>query len=68
MEPSFRKPFGVFLAIAWITLYAGLVASFAGTIGTLPWWAQAVVYCLLGFLWLPPMGMLLRWIARGNAR
>ena len=68
MEPSFRKPLGVFLTIAWIALYAGLIAYFAEDINALPWWVQAPLYAVLGFLWLFPMRALLRWMARGGTR
>jgi len=62
MQPSVRKPLGVLAIILGLIVYGGVVAAFAPRIGTLPAGAQAVIYLVLGVLWLLPLRPLLVWM------
>jgi hypothetical protein len=68
MQPSWRKPTGVFLLLAWLALYAGGVAQLSGAIGALPGALQAVVYLPLGLAWMLPLKPLLVWMNTGRLR
>lgn len=67
-EPSWRKPAGVFLIIAWLIVYAGLVSSFAGQLSGLPLALQVVAYLLLGLAWVLPLKPLFHWMGTGRWR
>lgn len=68
MEPTLRKPFGVLGILAFITLYAGLVAHFAEAIFRLPFLLQLVLFAVLGIIWVFPLRPLLRWMETGKFR
>lgn len=68
MDPSWRKPFGIFLMLALITVWAGLVVSAAGFITPLHWTLQVIIYAILGIGWIIPLGPLLRWMETGKWR
>jgi len=68
MTPSWRKPAGALLILAIIFGWALFVASLSGVIGRLPGAAQAVVYLVLGLVWITPMKPLLRWMEGGRLR
>lgn len=66
-EPSWRKPAGILLILLLIAAWAVLVASASGPIGRLPWFAQAIVYPVVGivWIWILPLKRLLRWMELG---
>ncbi len=66
MTPSWRKPFGMFLILALIAVWAIIVASQAERIATLPGLAQIVVYGFVGIVWITPLKPLLRWMETGH--
>ena len=66
MKPTLRKPVGVLGLVAGLAAYAVLVASLAGPIGGLPVLAQAVVYLVLGTIWIVPLRPLLIWMETGR--
>ncbi|KTF67833.1 DUF2842 domain-containing protein [Sphingomonas sp. HT-1] len=68
MKPSWRKPAGALAIIALILVWVVLVASFSGQIGALPVLAQAIVYVVLGIVWILPLKPLLRWMETGRWR
>jgi Protein of unknown function (DUF2842) len=68
MDPSWRKPFGIFLMLALIMVWALIVASAAGSITPLHWMLQAIIYTILGIGWILPLGPLLRWMETGKWR
>ena len=68
MTPSWRKPFGMFLILLLITVWAIVVASAADRIATLPHWVQAIVYVVAGLVWITPLKPLLRWMELGQWR
>lgn len=66
MKPTLRKPVGVLGVIAGIAIYAALVATLAGPIGRLPILAQALLYLILGVIWILPLRPLLIWMETGR--
>jgi membrane protein implicated in regulation of membrane protease activity len=60
MTPSWRKPAGILLILAYIAFWVGLVTSQADRIAALPWPAQALAYAVAGILWIAPLKPLLR--------
>ena len=68
VSPSWRKPVGMLAIIALIALWAVLVGSLSGWIGSLPVWAQVPVYVVLGivWIWLLPLRRLLAWMETGR--
>lgn len=68
MTPTWRKPFGVLAIVALITIYAVLVASFSGYIGSLPILLQAMIYIALGIAWIFPVRPMLVWMETGRFR
>ena len=65
-EPSWRKPAGIFLILAYIGAWIGGIASFSGTIGEWPVLLQALFYLVAGIAWIEPLKPLLRWIETGR--
>ena len=66
IEPSWRKPAGIFAILALIAVWAVLIASLAGEIGTWPMLAQAIFYLVAGIAWILPLKPLLRWMETGK--
>ncbi|MCY7398425.1 MAG: DUF2842 domain-containing protein [Sphingomonas bacterium] len=66
MEPSWRKPVGVFAILALIAVWVVLVASLAGSVGNWPVLLQAVFYLVAGIAWILPLKPLLQWIETGR--
>lgn len=67
-RPSWRKPFGVFLILALIALWAIAIASLSPWIGALPAIAQAPLYVAAGIVWIFPLKPLLAWMETGRWR
>ena len=67
-EPSWRKPAGIALILAIITVWAVLVASLAAFVEKWPVLAQAAFYLLAGVAWIAPLKPLLRWMETGRFR
>jgi hypothetical protein len=68
MTPTWRKPAGALLILAYIAIWSVLVVSQAERIGWLPMPLQAVVYCIAGIVWIVPLKPLLRWMEIGRWR
>ena len=68
VEPTWRQPAGIFLILAWITLWCVGVASVAALITGAPWFAQAPFYIVAGIAWILPLKPLLRWMETGRWR
>lgn len=68
VKASWRKPAGALAILLLILVWVVLVASFSGAIGTLPILVQAVVYVVLGIVWILPLKPLLRWMETGAWR
>ena len=67
-EPTWRIPFGVLLLMVGLGLYALGVAWLSKWFGLLPVWAQAIVYLVLGIVWLLPLKRFLIWMQTGKFR
>ncbi len=67
-KPTWRKPAGVLMIIALITIWAVIVASQWKNIGILPVWLQSIVYMTAGVVWLLPLKPLLIWMEIGKFR
>lgn len=66
MKPTLRKPAGVIGLIVGLLGYAVLIGSLAGPIGRLPVLVQALVYLILGTIWILPLRPLLIWMETGR--
>lgn len=67
-EPSWRKPFGIFLILFIILLWAVIVASASPWIGQLHGLIQAPIYIVAGIVWILPLKPLLAWMETGYWR
>jgi hypothetical protein len=67
-EPSWRKPFGIFLILALIAAWAAIVATVADRLPAMPWPARALFFTIAGIVWILPLKPLLRWIETGKWR
>lgn len=69
-EPTLRKPFGIFLILAMLTLWAVIVASLADYLDGVPWSVLALYYTAagIGWLWVLPIKPLLLWMETGRWR
>jgi hypothetical protein len=68
MEPSWRKPFGIFVILALIILVMIVAGTFSPAIAKLHWGVQAIAYITLGISWILPLKPLLRWMETGKFR
>jgi len=67
-QPSWRKPAGMFLILALITVWAVIVGSLSPWIGQLPALVQAAIYVVAGIVWILPLKPLLSWMETGHWR
>jgi len=65
-EPSWRKPFGMFVILGLIAAWAFIIGSFSGPIGSLPGWLQVPIYIVTGIIWIMPLKPLLAWMETGR--
>ena len=65
-EPSWRKPAGIFAILALIAVWAAIIVSLAGTVGSWPVLVQAIFYLIAGIAWILPLKPLLRWMEIGR--
>ena len=68
MNPSWRKPVGMFLILGIIAVWTVIIASMSQIIGQLPGWAQLVIYAVAGIVWILPLKPLLAWMETGKWR
>jgi predicted membrane channel-forming protein YqfA (hemolysin III family) len=68
VKATWRKPAGMFAILALILFWVVAVASFSAEIGALPVLVQALVYVVLGIVWIAPLKPLLRWMETGRWR
>ena len=66
IEPSWRKPVGIFLILLIIFVWAVIVATASPWIGRLHMLVQAVVYTVAGIVWILPLKPLLAWMETGR--
>ena len=68
MKPTWRKPAGILMMLAYVAFYVGLIGANWRTIGQLPVLAQAPIYLFLGIIWIAPLRPLLVWMETGKWR
>ena len=68
IEPSWRKPVGIFGILALIAAWAWLVGSLSTIVGHWPVLVQALFYLVAGLVWILPLKPLLRWMETGRFR
>ncbi|MDQ3074466.1 MAG: DUF2842 domain-containing protein [Pseudomonadota bacterium] len=68
MEPSWRKPVGVFAILVLIAIWVVAVASLAGSVGQWPVLVQGLFYLVAGIAWILPLKPVLQWIETGRFR
>jgi hypothetical protein len=67
-RPTIRKPIGVAIILAMITMLGWAIGSFATQIGQLHMAIQAIIYLFAGIVWIAPLKPLLRWMETGKWR
>lgn len=65
---SRRMGLGMLAIVAIIAVWAVIVASLAGPIGSLPVLVQMPIYLVAGIVWILPLKPLLRWMETGRWR
>ena len=68
MNPSWRKPAGIFLILLLIILWCAIVATAADRVLGTPWPVQALFFVAAGIVWILPLKPLLRWMETGRFR
>ena len=68
VEPSWRKPAGIFLILLIILVWSVIVATASPWIGALPVLLQGLVYVAAGIVWILPLKPLLAWMETGRWR
>ena len=68
MTPTLRKPLGVLAILLGLAIYALLIAAAASQIEALPVLAQALLYLLLGTIWVLPLRPMMIWMETGHWR
>lgn len=66
IQPSWRKPAGIFAILAIIAVWAVAVGSLSGVVGGWPILTQALFYLVAGIAWILPLKPLLRWMETGK--
>jgi hypothetical protein len=65
-EPTWRKPAGIFGILAYIIIWAIIVASLSGTLDGWPILVQAIFYLVAGIIWIVPLKPVLKWMETGR--
>ncbi len=66
-EPTWRIPVGLLGLLLGLAMYGLVVARYVpGLIGNWPALTQAMVYLILGLVWLLPLGRFLTWMETGR--
>lgn len=67
-RPTIRKPIGIAIILAMITLLGWAIGSLASQISQLHMALQAIFYLVAGIIWIAPLKPLLRWMETGKWR
>ena len=67
-RPTLRIPLGILALLAFLAVYALVVVWASQWIEQLPMLAQALVYLVLGVVWLLPLRRFLIWMETGRWR
>ena len=68
MNPTWRKPAGIFLILLLILVWCVIVATVADRITGWPWPLKALFFTIAGIAWILPLKPLLRWMELGKWR
>ncbi|WP_106639661.1 DUF2842 domain-containing protein [Allosphingosinicella vermicomposti] len=68
MNPSWRKPAGIFMILALIAVWAVIVASVADLLDGMPDVVHIIYYLVAGIIWILPLKPLLLWSETGRWR
>ena len=66
VNPSWRKPAGIFLILLLIAVWSVAVASAADWIEGAPWPLKALFFLVAGIVWIMPLKPLVRWMETGK--
>jgi hypothetical protein len=67
-QPSWRKPVGTLGILAYMTIWAVLVASLSTWVGSWPVLVQSIFYLIAGVIWILPLRPVLQWMETGRFR
>lgn len=67
-KPTLRIPLGILALLAVLAVYAVAISGASSAIGRLPMPVQAIVYLILGTIWLLPLRRFLIWMETGRWR
>ena len=65
-EPSWRKPVGILGLLAYLAVYALVIASFADALSALPMPVTFLAYLVAGIAWILPLKPLFLWMNTGR--
>jgi len=66
-EPTWRIPVGIIGLFITLIVYGVVIARYlAEPLKVWPWWAQTIVYLILGLVWLLPLRRFLIWMETGR--
>ena len=66
-EPTWRIPIGILGLLAALIVYSVVLARYLpGIIGSWPGFFQAIIYIVLGLIWLLPLRNFLIWMETGR--
>ena len=68
VNPTWRKPAGVFLILLLIAVWSVVAVSAFELIGDAAWPLQALFFLIAGTVWVLPLKPLLRWMETGRFR
>jgi hypothetical protein len=68
MNPTWRKPAGIFLILLLIVVWSVLVVTAADLVAGAPWPLKALFFLVGGIAWILPLKPLLRWMETGSFR
>ncbi len=67
-QPSWRKPVGTLGILAYMTIWAVLVASLSTWVDSWPVLVQSIFYLIAGVIWIFPLRPVLQWMETGRFR
>lgn len=67
-QPRARPTAAVFMILAVIMIWAGLIVSISDTIEAWPALVQLLFYMIAGIVWIVPLKPILRWSETGRWR
>lgn len=64
--PNWRKPVGMLGILAFAGIWAVVVASLSGSVGSWPVLIQTIFYLIAGTIWILPLKPVLKWMETGR--